>query len=59
MKNLKKTIGAALLLLSFSACISNYSINMIHSEGVTSDVVDESDTATPSTSLTVPVSAIP
>ncbi len=55
MKKLISLVGTALLVLSMGACTSNYSITMVHSEGVASDVVDESDTATPSNSLTVPI----
>lgn len=62
MKRMKKLIGAALLLLSMSACTSNYSINMVHSEGVASDMVDETDTATPTTeispTLSIPAAAL-
>lgn len=36
-----------------------YSITMVHTEGQATDVVDETATNTPSTSLTVPVSAVP
>lgn len=56
MKKLSQLIGAALLLLSLGACTSNYSINMVHSEGVASDLVDETDTATPTTSISPTVS---
>lgn len=36
-----------------------YSITMVHTEGQASDVVDETATNTPSTSVSVPVSIIP
>lgn len=55
---MKKTLlmtGSILLLLS--GC--TYSITMVHTEGEAYDVVDETATNTPSTSVTVPVSAIP
>lgn len=62
MKNLISVIGATLLFLSMGACTSNYSINMVHSEGVATDVVDETDTATPtndiSPTLSIPASAL-
>lgn len=36
-----------------------YAITMVHTEGQATDVVDETATNTPSTSVSVPVSAIP
>lgn len=55
MKKKLFMIGATLLLLS--SC--TYSITMVHTEGEATDVVDETATNTPSTSLVVPISAIP
>lgn len=39
-------------------CSCSYSITMVHTQGEASDVVDETSTNTPSTSLTVPTSLI-
>lgn len=36
-----------------------YAITMVHTEGTATDVVDETATNTPSTSVSVPLSAIP
>lgn len=62
MKNLNKIILPTLLFLSMSACTFNYSITMVHSQGVATDVVDETDTTTPTTSisptLSIPASAL-
>ncbi len=62
MRKLMAQIGATLLFLSLGACTSNYSITMVHSEGMASDVVDETDTATPtndiSPTLSIPASAL-
>lgn len=46
-------IGVILLLCS--GC--TYTITQVHTEGTASDVVDETDTVTPSTNVTVPISA--
>jgi hypothetical protein len=54
MKTYLAMLGAILLLCS--GC--TYSITQVHTEGTASDVVDETDSVTPSTSVTVPVSAI-
>ena len=54
LKNLLM-IGAVLSLLS--GC--TYSITQVHTEGQATDVVDETATNTPSTSVTIPVSAVP
>jgi len=53
----KVLIGAILSLLSLTGC--TYSITMVHTEGTASDVVDETATNTPSTSVSVPVSVVP
>lgn len=42
-----------LFMLAFLTCCT-YSINMIENEGQASDVIDETSTATPSTSITAP-----
>ncbi len=55
LKTLCLTFGVTLLLLS--GC--TYSITMVHTNGEAQDVVDETATNTPSTSVTVPVSALP
>lgn len=55
LKTLCLTFGVILLLLS--GC--TYSITMVHTTGEAADVVDETATNTPSTSVTVPVSALP
>ena len=55
MKKKLFTTGVALLLLS--GC--TYSITMVHTEGEAQDVVDETATNTPSTSVSVPVSVVP
>lgn len=52
MKKILAMIGAILLLCS--GC--TYSITQVHTQGTASDVVDETDSVTPSTSVTVPVS---
>jgi hypothetical protein len=49
-----------LMAIMITMCTScTYSITMVHTEGQASDVVDETATNTPSTSVTVPVSAVP
>lgn len=53
-----KVIFISLLITSFlTGC--TYSITMVHTEGQAMDVVDETATNTPSTSFSVPISAIP
>lgn len=44
-------------ILLASAC--TYSINMIHSEGSASDMVDENQTATPNVSPSVTLPVVP
>lgn len=44
-----------LMLLMLSSC--TYSITMVHTQGEATDVVDETATNTPSTSVSIPVSA--
>lgn len=62
MRKLPHLITGILLLLSMGSCTSNYSINMVHSEGVATDVVDDTDNATPtndiSPTLSIPASAL-
>lgn len=48
-----------LLNLTFILTGCTYSITMVHTEGQATDVVDETASNTPSTSVSVPVSAIP
>ncbi len=53
---MKKLFSLALLSLMTTGC--TYSITMVHTEGTAADVVDETATNTPSTSVT-PTIAIP
>jgi hypothetical protein len=46
-----------ILIVALTGC--TYSITMVHTEGVASDVVDETDTVSPSTSVTIPMSPLP
>ena len=59
MKNLF-VLSYALLMLT--GC-TTYSVTMVHSEGVATDVVDETQTQSPSTSVeataSIPASVIP
>lgn len=52
-----------LLPLAFLTGCTTYSVTMVHSEGVATDVVDETQTQSPSTSVeataSVPASLIP
>lgn len=50
---------AWMLIVIFCLTGCTYAITMVHTEGAASDVVDETATNTPSTSLSVPVSVIP
>lgn len=43
---------ALLMVIFIGSC--TYSINMIHVDGSASDVIDETQSVTPSTSLTIP-----
>jgi len=52
-----KSIIVIVIMTLLTAC--TYSITMVHTEGMASDVVDETATNTPSTSITVPVTPIP
>ena len=52
--NLKHLFISSALLLNLSSC--NYSITLIHTEGQASDIVDDTDTITPSTNLSIPIS---
>lgn len=54
---MKKLIIALAAIGLLTAC--TYSITMVHTEGTASDVVDETATNTPSTSVSVPVSVVP
>lgn len=55
------TFFTLLMILIGSICLSGctYSITMVHTEGQAQDVVDETATNTPSTSVSVPVSVVP
>ncbi len=50
-------------LISFAICLMmtgcTYNISMAHTEGKASDVIDDTASNTPSTSVSVPVSIIP
>ncbi len=50
------------VLISFIVAIlmtsCTYSISMAHTEGLASDVIDETSTITPQTSISVPVSGV-
>lgn len=48
---------AMLMACTMTGC--TYAITMVHTEGTATDVVDETATNTPSTSVSVPLSAIP
>lgn len=52
MKFACKTVLHLVAATMLTGC--NYSITMIHTEGQASDVVDETATATPTTSLSIP-----
>lgn len=54
MRSLLITLG---LMLTLTAC--TYSITQVHTEGQATDVVDETATNTPSTTVTPSVSVIP
>lgn len=43
-------------LLILEAC--TYSVTLVHTQGIASDVVDETATNSPSTSVTAPISGI-
>ncbi len=49
----------SLATIGFSLCGCTYSITMVHTAGEASDVVDETATNSPSTSVSVPVSVVP
>lgn len=70
MEEEKKSSVVAIVLMIFISVITSvglaigltsctYSITMVHTEGQATDVVDETATNTPSTSLNIPISAIP
>ncbi len=44
----------ACLFIMFMVASCTYSITMVHTEGTATDVVDETATAAPSTSVSVP-----
>lgn len=52
---MKLIITAMLSLICLTGC--TYSITQVHTQGQASDVVDETATNTPSTSVSIPVSA--
>lgn len=51
--NFKKKLWFITIPIFLSSC--TYSITMVHTEGQAIDVVDETATNTPSTSLTLPI----
>lgn len=53
-----KLILMSVLMASFlTGC--TYAITMVHTEGQATDVVDETATNTPSTSVSIPTSIVP
>lgn len=52
-----KILMTIIMMIVLTAC--TYSITMVHTEGQATDVVDETATNTPSTSVSIPVSAMP
>lgn len=54
MKLLTLFVGFTLSILALTGC--TYSITMVHTQGEATDVVDETATNTPSTSVTPTVS---
>lgn len=50
---------ASVIILATICFGCTYSVNVVHTQGTASDVVDETDSVTPNTSLSVPISAIP
>lgn len=52
-----KLISLSLLSLMLTGC--TYSITMVHTEGQATDVVDETATNTPSTTVSPTVSVVP
>ena len=56
MHNLFKLI-VLIIIHCLAAC--TYSITMVHTQGQASDVVDETATNTPTTSVSVPVNVAP
>lgn len=49
-------IQLAVLAMFLTAC--TYSINMVHTEGMATDVVDETATPTATTDISVPISGL-
>lgn len=47
-----------MLLTSSVLCGCTYTITLIHTQGTASDVVDETSSATPTTSVDIPISAV-
>lgn len=45
------------LFINLILCSCTYSITLVHTQGQATDVVDETATNTPSTSVSIPVSA--
>lgn len=53
---MKTSVGMFLLALCMIAC--TYTVNVVHTEGMASDVVDETTTPTATTDVSVPVSGV-
>ncbi len=53
---IKPIVMIITMIATFTGC--TYAITMVHTEGMASDVVDETASNTPSTSLSVPIRAI-
>ncbi len=52
-----KFLSTVLVLLTLSSC--NFTVAMNHSDyGTASDVIDDTDSVTPSTNLSIPVKAV-
>lgn len=48
-----------LVFLTLCLCSCTYAVTLVHTEGQATDVVDETATNTPSTSVAVPLSIMP
>lgn len=53
---MKRALMFMAMMMGLGGC--TYSITQVHTTGMASDVVDETSTNTPSTSVSVPVSAV-
>lgn len=57
MENFRRSIFIFICMTCLQAC--TYSINMVHSEGTTSDVIDENQRADPTVSPTITIPSFP